>query len=110
MKRGDVVSVAWTGDFGKPRPAVVIQSDVLDDGDTVLICQMTSTLQSASLRRVTVIPDETNGLLKPSQIMAEKIFAVKRVKIGAHIGRLDQAALGHLNEALAMVTGLLDPR
>ena len=110
MKRGDVVSVAWTGDYGKPRPSVVIQSDILDDGDTVLVCQMTSTLQSASLRRVTIIPDETNGLRKPTQIIAEKIFAVRRDKVGAHIGRLDQAALTQLNEALAMVTGLLDPR
>ena len=28
MKRGDVVIVSAPGDFGKPRPAVVIQSDI----------------------------------------------------------------------------------
>jgi mRNA interferase MazF len=28
MKRGDFVTIALQGDFGKPRPALVIQSDL----------------------------------------------------------------------------------
>ena len=31
MSRGDVVIVAAPGDYGKPRPAVIVQSDALSD-------------------------------------------------------------------------------
>lgn len=27
MKRGDIITVALSGDYGKPRPAVVVQND-----------------------------------------------------------------------------------
>jgi len=30
MRRGDLASVAVPGDFGKPRPALVIQSDYFE--------------------------------------------------------------------------------
>ena len=30
MRRGDIVTVAAPGDFGKPRPGVVIQGDALN--------------------------------------------------------------------------------
>ncbi|MYD87803.1 MAG: type II toxin-antitoxin system PemK/MazF family toxin, partial [Acidobacteria bacterium] len=45
LRRGDVVTVAASGDFGKPRPAVVVQSDVFPhEHASVIVCQMTSTL------------------------------------------------------------------
>lgn len=36
MKRGDVVTVVLPGAFGKPRPALVIQSDLFADHPSVL--------------------------------------------------------------------------
>src|SRR5436305_823443 len=43
MRRGDVVTVAATGDYGKPRPAVIVQTDALPAGHaSVVVCQMTS--------------------------------------------------------------------
>lgn len=109
MKRGDVVTVAWSGDYGKPRPAVVIQADQLTDTDidTILVCQMTSDLQSASIRRITVIPSPENGLLKPSQIMAEKIFATKREKCRTIVGCLDETSMDALDDALMFAVGLM---
>ena len=45
MIRGDVVTVAAAGDYGKPRPAVIVQSDAFPPNHaSVVICQMTSEL------------------------------------------------------------------
>ena len=30
IKRGDIVTCALSGDYGKPRPAVVVQSDLFN--------------------------------------------------------------------------------
>jgi mRNA interferase MazF len=38
MKRGDIVIAALRGDSGKPRPAVIIQSNRLVDVDSVRLC------------------------------------------------------------------------
>lgn len=108
MRRGDIVTVALPGDYGKPRPAVVIQSDWLAETDSVLVCLMTSTLREAPIYRLTVAPTPENGLQVVSQVMVDKIMAVRRVKCGASIGRLDDAALVTLNRMLALVIGVAD--
>ena len=63
MKRGDVVTVAATGDYGKQRPAVIVQTDALPAlHASVVICQMTSDCSDAPDFRVTIDPTESNGL------------------------------------------------
>jgi mRNA-degrading endonuclease toxin of MazEF toxin-antitoxin module len=43
MRRGDVVTVAAAGDYGKPRPAVIVQTDALPvEHKSLVVCQMTS--------------------------------------------------------------------
>jgi len=108
MKRGDIITVAISGDYGKPRPAVVIQADWLDDSDSVLICQVTTEWRSAPLYRLTVPMTGQTGLREASYVMAEKIFAVRRVKCGAVIGHLPEAAKIALNRMLVEVIGLGD--
>lgn len=108
MKRGDLVTVATSGDYGKPRPAVVIQSDWLDGTDSVLVCLVTTTLREAPLYRLSLTPNEANGLQAPSQVMLDKIVAVRRDKCGKMIGRLDEEALITLNRMLALVVGIAD--
>jgi mRNA interferase MazF len=44
MNRGEVVTIAMQGDFGKPRPALVIQSDLFNEHATVTILLVSSTL------------------------------------------------------------------
>ena len=79
MKRGDVVVVAASGDYGKPRPAVVVQTDALPQAHaSVVICQMTSELAEAPDFRVTVDPSATNGLRTRSQVMADTPVTVRR--------------------------------
>ena len=78
MRRGDFVTIAMPGDFGKPRPALVIQTDHFVEHPTVTILPVTSTLVDAPLLRITVPPSAENGLRKPSQVMVDKAMTVKR--------------------------------
>ena len=109
MKRGDVVIVAAAGDYGKPRPAVVVQTDAFPETyPSVVICQMTSDLVDAPDFRVTIEPNEKNGLRVRSQVMVDKPVTVRRERIGQLVGRLTSADTRRLNIALAFVMGLAD--
>jgi len=106
MKRGDLVTVALQGDLGKPRPALVIQSDLFDAHPSVTILPVTSDLRVTPLFRITVNPSEHNGLNQPSQVMVDKPQSVAREKIGMVLGHLDDAAMLAVNRALAVFLGL----
>ncbi len=108
MKRGDIVTVAAPGDYGKPRPAVVIQSDWLANTDSVLVVLMTSVLAETPIYRLSVEATPKTGLKVDSQVMVEKILAVPREKCGPNVGRLDETALIALNHMLSVVIGLAD--
>jgi mRNA interferase MazF len=109
MRRGDVVTVAVPGDYGKPTPAVIVQTDALPDGHpSVVICQMTSRLVDVTDFRITIDPTAENGLRTPSQVMADKPVTVRRERIGQRIGQLGGDDIVRLNAALAFVMGLAD--
>ena len=109
MRRGDVVIVAAPGDDGKPRPAVVVQTDAFPPSHaSVVICQMTSDLVDAPDFRVTIEPDAANGLRVRSQVMADKPVTIRRARLSPPIGRLDRNDIARLNVALAFVIGLAD--
>ena len=93
----------------KPRPAVIVQSDVFPETHaSVVICQMTSELSDARDFRIAIDPSEKNGLRARSQVMADKPVTVRRGRIGRVVGRLDAADITRLNVALAFVMGLAD--
>ncbi len=109
MKRGDVVVVATTGDYGKPRPAIIVQTDTFPETHaSVIICQLTSHLVDAPDFRVTIEPSPENGLREPSQVMVDKPVTVRRDRIGQVIGRLNAAHMAQVNAAIALVMGLAD--
>lgn len=111
MRRGDVVVVAAAGDYGKPRPAVIVQTDAFPRTHaSVVICQMTSEIVAAPDFRVTIEPSRSNGLLVRAQVMADKPVTVRRARIRQTIGRLDGDDIGRLDIALAFVMGLADRR
>ena len=105
MRRGDLVTVALQGDLGKPRPALVIQSDLFDAHPSVTILPVTSELRIAPLFRISVNPNELNALTKPSQVMVDKPQSVAREKVGAVIGRLDDETMLAVNRALGVFLG-----
>ncbi len=106
MRRGDLVTVAVQGDFGKPRPALVIQADAFLEHATVTVLLVSSTLIDAPLLRLTVEPTLANGLAKSSQIMIDKAMTVVRTKIGTAVGRLDGDALLEVERRLAVFLGI----
>lgn len=109
MKRGDVVTVAASGHYGKPRPAVIVQTDALPtEHASVIICQMTSDIAEAPDFRITIEPTEKNGLRTRSQVMADKPVTIRRARLGRRIGSLDEKDVARLNVALAFVMGLAD--
>lgn len=109
MNRGDVVTVAAAGDYGKPRPAVIVQTDALPATHaSVVICRMTSECSDAADFRVTIEPTASNGLRVRSQVVADKPVTVRREGIGRRVGRLDEKDIVRLNIALAFVLGLAD--
>ena len=109
MKRGDIVTIAAPGDYGKPRPAVIVQSDFFNETHaSILVCPFTTELVSSPLFRIDVPPTGANGLERPSQIMADKILTIRREKIGAPIGRLDAETLLRLDRSLMLMLGLAD--
>ena len=106
MRRGDFVTVALQGDLGKPRPALVIQSDLFADHPSLTLLPVTSDLRDAPLLRLAVAPLPANGLRVPSQIMIDKPQSVGRDKIGATIGHLDAAGMVAVNRAITVFLGL----
>ena len=106
MKRGDFVTVSVSGDFGKPRPALVIQADIFDQTATVTVLLVTSTLVDAPLFRVMVDPDPDNGLSRPSQVMVDKAMTLKREKVGKPFGRAGKAVMKDVSRCMAVFLGL----
>jgi mRNA interferase MazF len=109
VKRGDVVTVAASGDYGKARPAVIVQTNALPAAHaSVIVCQMTSEIAVAPDFRITIEPTENNGLRTRSQVMADKPVTIRRERVGRKIGSLDEKDIDRLNVALAFVMGLAD--
>jgi len=109
MQRGDLVTVAAAGDYGKPRPAVIVQTDAFPQSHaSVVVCQLTSDLVDAPDFRVTIQPNPENGLRLTSQVMADKPVTVRRERVGRKIGHIGNQDMGRLGIALAFVFGLAD--
>ena len=106
MIRGDFVTFAMQGDFGKPRPALVIQSDPFNEHATVTVLLMSCALVDAPLLRVTVQPTPGNGLQKPSQVMVDKAMTVKCDKLGEVLGSASDAVMLEIGRCLAVFLGI----
>ena len=105
MRRGDLITVAIQGAYGKPRPALVIQSDLFAEHPSVTILPVTSELRDTPLFRIGVVPSAENGLRKASQVMVDKPQSVPREKVGAVIGHLDDETRLAVDRALAVFLG-----
>ena len=112
MRRGEIWTVSGGRDYaGKSRPAVILQDDNFTATASVTICAFTTDPTAAPLFRLPIEPTDGNGLRAPSNLMVDKITTVSKDKIGERIGRLDDADIVRLNQAVVVFLGLaLSPR
>jgi mRNA interferase MazF len=103
--RGDLVTVSFPGDYGKPRPALIVQSDLFAEVPSRTVLPLTSDATGTPLLRVPVDPSPENGLRLPSYIMVDKAHTLPRAKIGAVCGRLDERTMLEVSRALAVFSG-----
>lgn len=108
MKRGAIVVVAAKGAYtGKPRPALVVQSDLFNPThQSVTVCPITSDCIDAPLFRISLPPGERTGLKTVSQVMVDKIVSVPQSAITANIGECNDSELEAAEEALRRWLGL----
>jgi mRNA interferase MazF len=106
VRRGDLVTVVAPGDFGKPRPALVIQADHFDRTATVTVALISSALIGTPLFRPSIQPTATSGLRRPSEVMVDKVMSVRRDRVGARIGRLEDEAMLAVTRSLAVFLGI----
>ncbi len=107
VSRSDIIIAVLPGDYGKGRPALVVQSDAFNPSHaSVVVCPITSHLVDAPLFRIALRPSAGTGLRASSQIMVDKISAIKRERISQVIGRADNALMRRVNGALRTWLGV----
>ena len=100
--RGDIVIASASGDYGKPRPCLVVQSSLFKDLHSVTFCQMTSDVQIIEpLLRIRMEPTAQNGLEKPSAVAVDKLITLHRDRIAKKIGEADAVTMQQVTRALA---------
>lgn len=106
MRRGDLVTVVTSGDYGKPRPALIVQADAYAEHPSLTVLPLTSELYDIPLLRITVEPGGDTGLRLRSQVMVDKATTVPRAKAGNRIGRVNEATPLVVSQALAAFLGV----
>jgi mRNA interferase MazF len=107
IKRGQIIIIALQGDYGKPRPAVVVQSDLFREHPSIIVCPLTSFLRADSdTYRVDVMPSPENGLQERSQVSIDKLTAVPASKIGKIVGELDKDTMDEVTGLIAVFLGI----
>lgn len=107
MRRGDLVTIALQGAYGKPRPALIIQSDLFAEHPSVTILPVTSDLRDTPLFRILISHDEGNGLSKPSDVMIDKVQTVPREKVGDVFGHLSEEDMLAVSRSIAVFMGVV---
>jgi mRNA interferase MazF len=102
VKRGDIIRIVLQGDFGKPRPALVVQNDDFAEIPSLSVLPFSTDLRNVPDIRITIDPTATNGLLERSQIMVDKITTVSLKKVGQQIGHLSSADMAAVDRVLAV--------
>jgi len=105
MKLGELWTAVLTGDNGKPRPALILQSDRLRYHPNVVICPLSGSLRDFDFR-IVIEPTASNSLSKRSQVMVDRIIGVPRSRLREQIGQLEAWQLTAVQEALLLITGI----
>lgn len=106
VRRGDIVTIVLPKDFGKPRPAVVVQSDNFLHTENITVLPITSDIaDEMELERLLVEPSAGNGLRIRCQIRIDAIQTVRREKVGRKIGTLEPEIFWRAEQMLGIFLG-----
>jgi mRNA interferase MazF len=110
LKRGEIWTVAGGADYaGKPRPAIIVQSDMFDATPSVTICPLSGApVRDTEPVRFEITPSQANGLRVTSQAMVDKISTLPKSKLARRVGRLDSRDVSLLNRSVALFLGLAE--
>lgn len=104
--RGDLDRVRRPRLCGKPRPALILQDDLLAKLASVTVVPLTTHPVKAADIRPPIEPTAENGLRATSRVMIDKISTVRRTKCEGRIGRLSAADLARVNGSAIVFLGL----
>lgn len=106
MKRGEIwIQSGGSGYASKPRPVLIVQSDRLTQTESVIVCLITSYDGAALSARLPLSPTAENGLREESILMADKIIAIAKSKLGRRIGTVTSEDMERVEDALLLVLG-----
>lgn len=107
MRRGEIWTAATRGAYtSKPRPVAVVQDDRFDATNSITVCALTTDIKDMPLIRLEVMPNEINGLRKPSALMVDRVATVPRQSLRDRIGRLSDEDMTRLGRALVVFLGI----
>ena len=111
MKRGEIWTVAGGAEYArKPRPSVILQCNDFSDTESITLCPLTTDHEDKHGIRISVVPDNLNGLSLPSRVMVDKISTVSRSKLGRRIGCLGEVEMSLLDAGVRSFLGLFSER
>jgi mRNA interferase MazF len=106
VNRGEIWSVLWTGLAGKPRPALVIQSENYRSTDTDILALITTTENKQEDLRLFISANDKNGLSQDSYICLDKLMAIPLVNLGQCYGKVSPEIMSQIDQHLVKILGI----
>lgn len=115
VKRGDIfyadLSPVVGSEQGGTRPVLIVQNNTGNrHSPTVIAAAITSQTGKARLPTHINIAGSSVGLTKDSVILLEQIRTIDKRRLREHMGRLSDAQMDMVDDAIAVSFGLHDNR
>jgi mRNA interferase MazF len=106
VKRGDIATAAPPGEFGKPRPVLIVQALTDVPPERVTVALITADLLRHPLLRIPIEPTIQNGLQLSSEVAVDNIQTFSVRKLGNVIGSVDALTMRLVDAAMSRHLGL----